>query len=111
MAHITGGGFIDNIPRVLPHELGVEVDASSWPFPDVFKWIMATGNVPHREMARTFNCGIGMVLVVAAEDVEEVTQLCRAEGEVVYQIGVLKSKADNNGEEVVMRNMETSWVV
>ncbi|KAF9332190.1 hypothetical protein BGZ91_011800 [Linnemannia elongata] len=111
MAHITGGGFIDNIPRVLPHELGVEVDASSWPFPDVFKWIMATGNVPHREMARTFNCGIGMVLVVAAENVEEVTQLCRAEGEVVYQIGVLKSKADNNGEEVVMRNMETSWVV
>ncbi|KAG0280650.1 hypothetical protein BGZ95_009289 [Linnemannia exigua] len=111
MAHITGGGFIDNIPRVLPHELGVEVDASSWPFPDVFKWIMATGNVPHREMARTFNCGIGMVLVVAAENVEEVTQLCRAEGEVVYQIGVLKSKADNNGEEVVMRNMESSWVV
>ncbi|KAG0213312.1 Bifunctional purine biosynthetic protein ade1 [Mortierella sp. NVP41] len=111
MAHITGGGFIDNIPRVLPHDLGVEVDAAAWPFPDVFKWIMATGNVPHREMARTFNCGIGMVLVVAAEDVEEVTKLCRAEGEVVYQIGVLKSKADNNGEEVVMRNMESSWVV
>ncbi|KAF9997564.1 Bifunctional purine biosynthetic protein ade1, partial [Entomortierella chlamydospora] len=97
MAHITGGGFIDNIPRVLPKELGVEVDASAWPFPDVFKWIMATGNVPHREMARTFNCGIGMVLVVNSEDVEE--------------IGVLKTKEDNNGEEVVMRNMETSWVV
>ncbi|KAF9968254.1 Bifunctional purine biosynthetic protein ade1 [Mortierella alpina] len=111
MAHITGGGFIDNIPRVLPKELGVEVDASAWPFPDVFKWIMATGNVPHREMARTFNCGIGMVLVVAAEDVEEVTNLCRAEGEVVYQIGVLKAKEDNDGEEVVMRNMESSWVV
>ncbi|KAF9419934.1 Bifunctional purine biosynthetic protein ade1, partial [Entomortierella beljakovae] len=111
MAHITGGGFIDNIPRVLPKELGVEVDASAWPFPDVFKWIMATGNVPHREMARTFNCGIGMVLVVSPEDVEEVTQLCKAEGEVVYQIGVLKTKEDNNGEEVVMRNMETSWVI
>ncbi|ORZ07031.1 bifunctional purine ADE1 [Lobosporangium transversale] len=110
MAHITGGGFIDNIPRVLPKELGVEVDASTWPFPDVFKWIMATGNVPHREMARTFNCGIGMVLVVNSEDVEEVTALCRAEGEVVYQIGVLKSREDNNGEEVVMRNMESSWV-
>ncbi|KAK3828561.1 MAG: phosphoribosylglycinamide synthetase [Benniella sp.] len=111
MAHITGGGFIDNIPRVLPKELGVEVDASTWPFPDVFKWIMATGNVPHREMARTFNCGIGMVLVVNSDDVEEVTRLCRAEGEVVHQIGILKSKAENNGEEVVMRNMETSWVV
>ncbi|KAG0291778.1 hypothetical protein BGZ98_002877 [Dissophora globulifera] len=111
MAHITGGGFIDNIPRVLPKELGVEVDASAWPFPEVFKWIMATGNVPHREMARTFNCGIGMVLVVSAGDVDEVTRLCRAEGEVVYQIGVLKTKEDNNGEEVVMRNMESSWVV
>ncbi|KAF9996158.1 hypothetical protein BGZ65_008238, partial [Modicella reniformis] len=111
MAHITGGGFIDNIPRVLPKELGVEVDASAWPFPDVFKWIMATGNVPHREMARTFNCGIGMVLVVNPEDVEEVTRLCRVEGEVVYQIGVLKTKVENNGEEVVMHNMETSWVV
>ncbi|KAG0339826.1 Bifunctional purine biosynthetic protein ade1 [Podila humilis] len=111
MAHITGGGFIDNIPRVLPHELGVEVDAASWPFPEVFKWIMATGNVPHREMARTFNCGIGMVLVVAPEHVEEVTKLCQEASEVVYQIGVLKTKADNNGEEVVMRNMETSWAV
>ncbi|KAF9317472.1 Bifunctional purine biosynthetic protein ade1 [Podila horticola] len=111
MAHITGGGFIDNIPRVLPEELGVEVDAASWPFPDVFKWIMATGNVPHREMARTFNCGIGMVLVVAPEHVAEVTKLCQEANEVVYQIGVLKTKADNNGEEVVMRNMESSWVV
>ncbi|KAG0026545.1 Bifunctional purine biosynthetic protein ade1 [Podila clonocystis] len=111
MAHITGGGFIDNIPRVLPEELGVEVDAASWPFPDVFKWIMATGNVPHREMARTFNCGIGMVLVVAPEHVAEVTKLCQEASEVVYQIGVLKTKADNNGEEVVMRNMESSWVV
>ncbi|KAF9584576.1 Bifunctional purine biosynthetic protein ade1, partial [Lunasporangiospora selenospora] len=95
MAHITGGGFIDNIPRVLPKDLGVEVDAAAWPFPDAFKWIMATGNVPRHEMARTFNCGIGMVLVVSPEHVAEVTRLCQEAQEVVYQIGVLKTKADN----------------
>ncbi|KAG0228388.1 Bifunctional purine biosynthetic protein ade1 [Actinomortierella wolfii] len=109
MAHITGGGFIDNIPRVLPAHLGVEVDAAAWPFPDVFKWIMATGNVPHREMARTFNCGIGMVLVVSPEHVDEVTRLCQEQNEVVYQIGRLLSKDDTHGEEVVMKNMESSW--
>lgn len=68
LAHITGGGLLDNIPRVLPGSLGVEIDGGSFEIPSVFGWIAATGNVSEFEMLRTFNCGIGMVMIVAAGD-------------------------------------------
>jgi len=75
LAHITGGGFVENVPRVLPEGLAAEIDVAVWELPPVFRWLMTEGNVAPREMARTFNCGIGMVLVVAAEHVDEVVRL------------------------------------
>ena len=72
MAHITGGGLSENIIRVIPDGLGLEIKASSWPLPPVFKWLQHEGQVPNHEMWRTFNCGIGFVLVIAAEDIESI---------------------------------------
>ncbi len=69
-AHITGGGFVENIPRVLPRTLSATVDASSWEMPGVFNWLQDKGELSVRDMARTFNCGIGMVIVVQASDLE-----------------------------------------
>ncbi len=72
MAHITGGGLSENIIRVIPDDLGLEIKASSWPLPPVFEWLQNEGQVPNSEMWRTFNCGIGFVLVIAADDVASI---------------------------------------
>lgn len=90
MAHITGGGLLENIPRVLPPHLKVKLDETSWEMPKVFKWLAAKGNVDQKEMLRTFNCGIGMAIIVKAESVDAVAEILRKEGETVYSIGVLK---------------------
>lgn len=88
LCHITGGGFIENIPRVLPEGLGCYIDASQWTIPPVFKFIMQHGGVKPLEMARTFNNGIGMVLVVAQADVEDAIRVLAESGEpTVYKIG------------------------
>ncbi|KAJ9073356.1 Bifunctional purine biosynthetic protein ade1 [Entomophthora muscae] len=106
MAHITGGGFTDNIPRVLPESLGVRLDARSWPLPEVFRWAKKAGNIVNNEMARTFNCGIGMVLVVSAQDAENViTQLHQLE-ESAYIIGRVEARGT---EQVVVEGMNEAW--
>ncbi|MEC9347643.1 MAG: phosphoribosylformylglycinamidine cyclo-ligase [Pseudomonadota bacterium] len=87
LAHITGGGLIENIPRVLPEGTGVRLDAASWTFPQVFAWLMAEGGVEAREMARTFNCGIGMIAVVPAAEVDKVVAFLTYKGEKVAAIG------------------------
>jgi len=87
LAHITGGGFPDNIPRVLPKALGVALDLSRVPVLPVFKWLAQAGNVAQDEMLRTFNCGIGMVAIVAKKDVAAVTAVLKREGETVVQLG------------------------
>ncbi|MBZ4037856.1 phosphoribosylformylglycinamidine cyclo-ligase, partial [Flavobacterium sp. 17A] len=88
MSHITGGGFTDNIPRALPKNLGCTVDVSRWELPGVFRWIMEAGNVEPKEMARTFNNGVGMVLVVAEDKAAAVKESLVAAGELaVYEIG------------------------
>src|SRR5687768_1805260 len=79
MAHITGGGLLENLPRVLPAGLRAIVDADSWPQPRLMAFLQAQGNIEPEEMARTFNCGIGMALVVAEEDVKDVTQALEAD--------------------------------
>ncbi|MBI1261551.1 MAG: phosphoribosylformylglycinamidine cyclo-ligase [Rhizobiales bacterium] len=89
MAHITGGGFIENIPRVLPEGIAAEIDGASWRMPDVFSWLMAKGGLDEFEMGRTFNCGIGMVVVVAADQVDAVSAVLRDAGEDVSVIGRL----------------------
>jgi phosphoribosylformylglycinamidine cyclo-ligase len=87
LAHITGGGFPDNIPRVLPKNLGVRLDLSRVPVQPVFKWLAKVGGVAQTEMLRTFNCGVGMVAVTAAADVEAVTSAFTKAGETVVRLG------------------------
>ena len=89
LAHITGGGLPENIPRVLSKDLAVSIDATSWSSgcPPVFKWISSLGNVPESDMFRTFNCGIGMVVVVAATKAAEVLTALSAAGETAFEIG------------------------
>jgi phosphoribosylformylglycinamidine cyclo-ligase len=87
LAHITGGGFPDNIPRVLPDGLGVRLDLAQVPVPPVFGWLAATGGVAEAEMLRTFNCGIGMVAVVAPDETDAVTHVLQQNGETVVTLG------------------------
>jgi len=87
LAHITGGGFIENIPRVLPSQLGVTLDLDRVPVLPVFKWLAAVGDVSEHEMLRTFNCGIGMVAVVEASKVDAVSEQLTAHGETVARLG------------------------
>jgi phosphoribosylformylglycinamidine cyclo-ligase len=87
LAHITGGGLLENIPRVLPADLHAQVDADLWEQPRLMAFLQAQGHIEPGEMARTFNCGIGMVVVVAPDDVAEVTAMLEAAGETVHRVG------------------------
>ncbi|WFU03025.1 phosphoribosylformylglycinamidine cyclo-ligase [Rhizobium sp. CB3171] len=87
LAHITGGGFPENIPRVLPKHLAAEIDLAAVQVPPVFSWLAKTGGVEAKEMLRTFNCGIGMIAVVAAENVAAVKAALEAEGESIVTLG------------------------
>jgi phosphoribosylformylglycinamidine cyclo-ligase len=87
LAHITGGGFVDNIPRVLPQGLAVALDLDRVPVHPVFKWLAAAGGVSEREMLRTFNCGIGMIAVLDAQAAEQACEAFAANGETVVRLG------------------------
>jgi phosphoribosylformylglycinamidine cyclo-ligase len=87
MAHITGGGFLENIPRVLPDGVNVEIDYGSWPIQPIFRLLQETGGVSNNDMFRTFNMGIGMVIVVGEADAAAAMELLREQGEDVYRIG------------------------
>lgn len=87
LAHITGGGLTENIPRVIPDGLGVEIDRSSWEFPAAFKWLQENGNISDKEMLRTFNCGIGMVAIVPADTADAVVAALDNAGETAMVVG------------------------
>lgn len=87
LAHITGGGLLENIPRILPDGLGAQLQAGSWPKSELFAWLQTTAGIDDVEMNRTFNNGIGMVLVVAPEQAQAVAQTLQAQGETVHTIG------------------------
>lgn len=87
MAHITGGGLLGNIPRVLPEKLGVKLDVRKWEVPPIFHWIARMGNIESEEMMRTFNLGIGMVLIVSEQEATEVQARLEQVGERVWLIG------------------------
>lgn len=96
MAHITGGGITENIPRVLPAGLTAEIKASGWQLPPLFQWLQAQGNIVPSELYKTFNCGIGMAVIVAKEHVAQARQLLEASGETVFEIGHVRTQ--NAGE-------------
>jgi len=91
MSHITGGGLLENLPRVMPENTRAQIDASSWELPTVFKWLQEQGNIDSQEMYRTFNCGIGMVMVVNAEDADTAIETLTKAGEVAFKLGEITS--------------------
>ena len=93
MAHITGGGLTENIPRVLPENCVAQIDAQSWPLPKLFQWLQQAGNVERQEMYRTFNCGIGMAVIVPAEQAEAAQAFLTEQGETVYRLGTIRERA------------------
>lgn len=97
LAHITGGGLIENIPRVIPDNLSVSIDSSSWELPPVFKWLQETGNIEATEMYKTFNCGVGMVVCIPHENKDEAIGLLNNLGETAWEIGeIIKNNDDSN---------------
>jgi phosphoribosylformylglycinamidine cyclo-ligase len=92
-AHITGGGLVENVPRVLPPDVVAEIDATTWTRPPVFDWLAAEGGVAPAEMARTFNCGIGMVAIAAPDRAEAAARILTAAGERVSVIGRIRARA------------------
>lgn len=106
MSHITGGGLVENVPRMLPGHLTAEIDVATWEIPKVFSWLQAAGSITTQEMSRVFNNGIGMVLVVPEAVREEVTELLESEGETVYNIGkLIRKQADR--PQCILRNLKT----
>ena len=102
LAHITGGGFVENLPRVMPEGTRAVIDAGAWRRPPVFDWLQQTGNIAPHEMYRTFNCGIGMVLCVAAGEADAVLAELQRHGETAWAIGHVE--AGEAGEPVVIRD-------
>ena len=92
MSHITGGGLVENIPRCLPAGLKAVLDKRSWPQPEIFAWLQREGGVAEAEMHRTFNCGIGFVVIVAAGDAERAQALLAAQGQTVHVIGRIEAR-------------------
>jgi len=108
LAHITGGGFTDNIPRVLPQQLGVRIDLAKLPVLPVFKWLAREGGIAERELLRTFNCGIGMIVIVAPDAAAEVFENFRISGETVVELGRVVDHGE--GERVVYDGqLDLAW--
>jgi phosphoribosylformylglycinamidine cyclo-ligase len=94
IAHITGGGLVENVPRVLPDNLGARIDLSSWQLSPVFSWLQQAGNVEQMEMLRTFNCGVGMVLAIDAKQEQQCLDQLQALGETAWVIGDIVTRGD-----------------
>jgi len=104
LAHITGGGISENITRVIPDRLGLEIDLSAWELPAVFQWLQTRGGINETEMLRTFNCGIGMVILVAEDIADEICQALDTAGEAVYKIGRVTNHAGNTPRVTYIRS-------
>jgi phosphoribosylformylglycinamidine cyclo-ligase len=101
LAHITGGGIVDNVPRILPAHLTARLTRASWPQSPLFAWLQREGNVADDEMLRVFNCGIGMVVIVAEEYVKEAFGVLQEAGETVWRIGCIDTRAPNEAQTIV----------
>ncbi len=95
LAHITGGGLTENLPRVLPEGLDASINLTAWDFPEIFKWLQESGNVSQADMLTTFNCGIGMIVCVDAENEAETMEVLKQQGETVFSVGeIITSSGD-----------------
>lgn len=92
LAHITGGGMTGNVPRILPDTVTAILHKEAWPMPPLFQWLQQQGSIADEEMARVFNCGIGMVIVIASDHVNDAMEILHSKGETVWQIGEIKSR-------------------
>jgi len=105
MAHITGGGLLENIPRVLPRNCRVDIDTTSWPKPAIFELLREGGNVSSREMYRTFNYGIGMAVIVPAAQADDILVRLGGLGEKAYQIGKVAA-CEECDDQVILQGLE-----
>ena len=106
-AHVTGGGLVENIPRALPDGLAAALEPAAWPLPPVFGWLAGPAGVPAGEMARVFNCGLGMIAVAGADRAGEAAALLAADGEAAYRVGEVRERGD--GGRVVLAGPEAAW--
>jgi len=91
IAHITGGGLPGNIPRILPGNCDCRIDATAWPRPEIFQWLQSEGSIDDTEMLRTFNCGIGLVIIVSSDTAAQAHEMLEASGETVYRLGEVQA--------------------
>ena len=101
MAHITGGGIVENIPRVLQDHLTADIKQDAWTLPPLFQWLQAHGKVADAEMHRVFNCGIGMAVIVAAADADAAVKHLEASGETVYRLGTIRERKEGEAQTIV----------
>ena len=101
LAHITGGGLLENVPRILADDLTAEIEAGAWPRPPLFTWLQAEGSVADEEMLRVFNCGVGMVVVVADHDAAQAMQILSEAGETVWRIGAIRNRTPDEAQTLV----------
>lgn len=110
MAHITGGGFLENVPRVLPKHVKAQVDANSWELPPLFKWLKTIGSLSNYDLSTTLNCGIGMIVVCEADKAAEIEASLKESGETVYNLGVIAGR-EGDEEQIEIANVEQAWAV
>jgi phosphoribosylformylglycinamidine cyclo-ligase len=102
LAHITGGGLLENIPRVLADNQTAELIRSSWPESQLFKWIQEQGQVPFDEMNRVFNCGIGMIVILDQANAQAALEALESMGEKAYQLGRIRDRAEGEPQTIVL---------
>ena len=109
-AHITGGGFPENVARILPDGVAASIDPASWPMPPVFGWLMRQGGITAAEMASTFNCGIGMIAVVATDDAPEAARMFTDTGSPAMVIGEIVARSPDDAA-VTLAGLDEAWRV
>lgn len=107
MVHITGGGFYENVPRIMPETLSAHIDTKSWELPPLFKWLAEAGNLSNHDLATTFNCGIGMAVICDAAHAQAIETALKESGETVFNLGTVKTRGEDDG--IVLYNQEATW--
>lgn len=108
MVHVTGGGFNENVPRILPKGVKAEINTKAWTLPPLFQWMRDIGKLTPEDLSETFNCGIGFMVVCAAKDAEKITSSLTDNGESVFEIGVITIKNDDEPA-IIMQDMHKNW--